>query len=81
MDQLLLGTILFTLLVFLFPTFTFYYLLFALVSDIPKSSQVTQENCSDATNHHVDVRYRGCSFGLFQSFSSGCADAAPKGFR
>src|SRR5258708_4499085 len=32
MDQLLLGTILFTLVTFLFPTVIVYYLLFALVS-------------------------------------------------
>jgi hypothetical protein len=31
MDQLLLGTILFTLVVFLLPTVTVYYLLFTLV--------------------------------------------------
>lgn len=51
LDQLLLGTILFTLLTFLFPTIVVYYLTFALVSNFLKALTIIllqnngSENC------------------------------------
>lgn len=43
-DQLLLGTILFTLAAFLFPTVLFYYLTFAAVRPFPLSLSPKADN-------------------------------------
>jgi N-acetylglucosaminyl transferase component (Gpi1) len=75
MDQLLLGTILFTLVVFLSPTVTCYYLLFALVGSISGFVESGSNCFLDATYDYRFVCNCRHSLGLPQSLSSWRTDA------
>lgn len=95
LDQLLLGTILFTLLTFLFPTIVVYYLTFALVSQHSSYSlhsaeqylvrcQLNRKTCFLVTEIEPSGGYmhagdNGNGPGVSQPFSSVCHNASTKG--
>jgi hypothetical protein len=72
-DQLLFGTILFTLVAFLFPTVLAYYVLFAMVSGNPTTYEehyTTSPRRLDATLRYMALREYGNIAGLYESFPS-----------
>lgn len=83
-DQLILGTMLFTLVAFLAPTVIVYYGLFALVSLFVRHNlfnttlRVTDQTL-DPTVCHSTARVSGAAYCIHESFSPLRFDAANKG--
>jgi hypothetical protein len=71
-DQLLFGTILFTLVTFLFPTVLAYYALFAVVSWESLTNAVNSFYFLDATLYHIALREYGNVAGFHEPFPSVC---------
>jgi hypothetical protein len=69
-DQLLFGTILFTLLAFLFPTVLAYYLLFAVVSGACLTPGMHSFLSLDALLCHIALRKHGNVAGFHESLPS-----------
>ena len=67
-DQLLLGTMLFTLVAFLFPTVVVYYTLFATVSDFARIAHSRETNAiiSEPTCDTIPSCYAGDVIGFLE---------------
>ena len=75
-DQLLLGTMLFTLVAFLFPTVLVYYALFATVGDFPFSEvEIANMDALEPTFHPIPPRYLGDIPSIPESFPTIHLDA------
>ena len=68
-DQLLLGTMLFTLVSFLFPTVLVYYALFATVGDLPiQMCDMADIAASESTFHIIPPRHPGAILSIPKPF-------------